>query len=124
MKGEVSGGWYGFAARPGFAKYVPTVAGEPEPVCSALEGTVGIAIDEIDLTGHRGEHPRIGAVDVVPFVPLGETTMADCVALARRFGARLGGRFGVPVYPYAWAAGRRGAFGVGPGRSVSRHASR
>ena len=55
---------------------------------------------------HRGEHPRIGAVDVVPFVPLGDTTMTDCVELAREFGARVAGRFRLPVYLYAGAATR------------------
>jgi glutamate formiminotransferase len=55
---------------------------------------------------HRGEHPRIGAVDVVPFVPLGDTTMDDCVDLARAFGARVAARFGIPVYLYARAAMR------------------
>ncbi len=55
---------------------------------------------------HRGEHPRIGAVDVVPFVPLGSTTMADCVELARAFGATIADRHGIPVYLYAQAATR------------------
>ena len=53
---------------------------------------------------HTGEHPRIGAVDVIPFVPLGATTMADCVELARAFGGRLASRFELPVYLYANAA--------------------
>jgi glutamate formiminotransferase len=53
-----------------------------------------------------GEHPRIGAIDVIPFVPLGETTMEDCVALARSFGARIAERFDLPVYLYARAATR------------------
>ena len=55
-------------------------------------------------TSTAGEHPRIGAVDVIPFVPLGDTTMDDCVALARRFGARVAERFDLPVYLYARAA--------------------
>ena len=55
---------------------------------------------------HAGEHPRIGAVDVIPFVPLGTTTMEDCVALARAFGARVASRFDVPVFLYANAASR------------------
>jgi glutamate formiminotransferase len=53
---------------------------------------------------HSGEHPRIGAVDVVPFVPLAGTTMADCIELARTFGSRVADRFGIPVYLYGEAA--------------------
>ena len=85
---------------------VLTIAGEAEPVLVALERSVEVAIREIDLHEHRGEHPRIGAVDVIPFVPLGETTMADCVRLARELGARLADRFALPVYLYAEAATR------------------
>ena len=85
---------------------VLTLAGEAGPVCEALERCVEVAIREIDLNRHRGEHPRIGAVDVIPFVPLGRSTMADCVALARQFGAHLAERFDLPVYLYAEAATR------------------
>ena len=63
-----------------------TIAGEDGPVVEALERILAAAIHEIDMDEHTGEHPRIGAVDVIPFVPLGETTMAECVDLARRFG--------------------------------------
>lgn len=55
---------------------------------------------------HEGQHPRIGAVDVIPFVPLGETTMEECIELARRFGAHVAERFELPVYLYAKAATR------------------
>ena len=85
---------------------VLTMAGEADAVTAALERTIEIAIREIDMEHHTGEHPRIGAVDVVPFVPLGETTMDDAIALARRFGARVADRFGIPVYLYARAATR------------------
>jgi glutamate formiminotransferase len=83
-----------------------TLAGEHEPVQEALERLVGVAIHEIDMDTHRGEHPRIGAVDVIPFVPLASTTMDDCVELARGFGRRIAGRFDLPVYFYANAATR------------------
>ena len=83
-----------------------TIAGEHDAVTMALERLVEQAIDDIDMARHQGEHPRIGAVDVVPFVPLGSTTMADCVELARAFGARIAGRHGIPVYLYAQAATR------------------
>ena len=85
---------------------VLTMAGSAPAVEDALERTIRIAIEEIDLEVQRGEHPRIGAVDVIPFVPLGETTLADCVALAREFGARIADRLELPVYLYAEAATR------------------
>ncbi len=85
---------------------VLTLAGESRAVERALEATLEIAIDAIDMEQHRGEHPRIGAVDVIPFVPLGSTTIEDCVVLARSFGARVADRFGLPVYLYARAATR------------------
>ncbi len=83
-----------------------TIAGPPDAVAAALERLVGAAIDEIDMEQHRGEHPRIGAVDVIPFVPLGETTMDECVALARSFGRRIAERYQLPVYLYENAATR------------------
>jgi len=83
-----------------------TLAGEHGPVTDALERLVGAAIHEIDMNAHRGEHPRIGAVDVIPFVPLAATTMDECVELARAFGQRLADRFDLPVYLYANAATR------------------
>lgn len=89
---------------PSHNRSVFTLAGEHEPVQDALERLVGAAIHEIDMDTHRGEHPRIGAVDVIPFVPLAATTMDDCVELARRFGRRIAERFDLPVYFYANAA--------------------
>ncbi len=84
-----------------------TLAGPAGAVSDALERLVDGAIREIDMDGHWGEHPRIGAVDVIPFVPLADTTMDEAVALARFFGARLADTFDLPVYLYAQAA-RRG----------------
>jgi glutamate formiminotransferase len=81
-----------------------TIAGEDGPVADALENLVACAIHEIDMDSHVGEHPRIGAVDVIPFVPLAATTMDDCVELARGFGQRIAARFDLPVYFYANAA--------------------
>ena len=83
-----------------------TMAGEHEAVADALERLVAAAIHEIDMDIHTGEHPRIGAVDVIPFVPLGATTMDDCVELARDFGERIATRFDLPVFLYAKAATR------------------
>ena len=83
---------------------VLTMAGEAPAVERALEATIEVAIDAIDMERHTGEHPRIGAIDVVPFVPLGTTTLDACVVLARAFGLRIAERFAIPVYLYARAA--------------------
>jgi glutamate formiminotransferase / 5-formyltetrahydrofolate cyclo-ligase len=81
-----------------------TMAGEDGAVSDALERLVAAAIHEIDMDAHEGEHPRIGAVDVIPFIPLGTTTMDAVVELARGFGRRIADRFELPVYLYAEAA--------------------
>ena len=83
-----------------------TLAGEAPAVAEALERLVAGALDEIDMRTQTGEHPRIGAVDVVPFVPLGQTTLDECVGFARDFGRRIAERFDLPVYLYAAAATR------------------
>ncbi len=87
---------------------VLTLAGEVAAVTAGLERLVAAALVEIDMRTQTGEHPRIGAVDVVPFVPLGDTTLADCVGFARDFGRRIAERFDLPVYLYAAAATRPG----------------
>ena len=83
-----------------------TLAGEHDAVGDALERLVDVAVHDIDMEGHEGEHPRIGAVDVIPFIPLGSTTIEEAVDLARAFGARLAARFDLPVFLYARAATR------------------
>jgi glutamate formiminotransferase len=83
-----------------------TLAGPAGPVSDALERLVAASIHEIDMEQHWGEHPRIGAVDVVPFIPLGDTTMQETVEVARAFGKRAADRFDLPVYLYAEAATR------------------
>ncbi len=83
-----------------------TFAGTAEVVEAAAHALVDAAFREIDLRTHTGEHPRIGAVDVVPFVPLAGTTMDECVAIARRFGRAVAERHDLPVYFYAKAATR------------------
>ena len=83
---------------------VLTFVGPPHAVAQAMEAAVGEALARIDMRAHNGQHPRIGAVDVIPFVPLGETTMDECVDLAREFGRRVADRFDLPVYLYARAA--------------------
>ncbi len=91
---------------PSHHRSVLTLAGESPAVERALEATIEIAIETIDMERHTGEHPRIGAVDVIPIVPLGTTTLEACVVLARGFGLRMAERFGIPVYLYARAATR------------------
>jgi glutamate formiminotransferase / 5-formyltetrahydrofolate cyclo-ligase len=83
-----------------------TMAGEDDAVAEALERLLAGAIHEIDMDAHEGEHPRIGSVDVIPFIPLGSSTMDDVVDLARDFGERVATRFDLPVYLYARAARR------------------
>ena len=85
---------------------VVTLAGEPEPVAEAALLGVAQAVESIDLRRHRGEHPRIGAIDVLPFVPLEGVSMADCVALARHAGEEIWARHEIPVYFYEEAAMR------------------
>jgi glutamate formiminotransferase len=77
-----------------------TLAGDAAPLRLAVLALFEQAIAAIDLRTHRGEHPRIGAVDVVPFVPIEGVTMDECVALAKAVGAEVSERFGVPVYLY------------------------
>jgi glutamate formiminotransferase len=83
-----------------------TIAGEHGPVLDALDRLVEGALRTIDMRQHHGEHPRIGAVDVIPIIPLGETTMDDAVELARGLAGRLADRHDLPVYLYARAAER------------------
>ncbi len=83
---------------------VVTFAGSAESVVRAATAGVGRALELIDMEQHTGAHPRIGAVDVIPFVPLGSTTIEECVDLARRFGEQIATRFDLPVYLYGEAA--------------------
>ncbi len=81
-----------------------TMAGDPEAVCEAAIRAVGMAAERIDLTKHSGEHPRLGAADVVPFVPVRGVSLAECAALAVKAGEEIWRRFQVPVYFYEAAA--------------------
>jgi glutamate formiminotransferase len=85
---------------------VLTLAGEPDAVVRAMEQAIEVAVGEIDMEQQSGEHPRIGAVDVIPFVPLGDSTLDECIELARDFGARIAARFELPVFLYGAAATR------------------
>lgn len=83
---------------------VITMAGTAEPLAEAAFRGAREAIQRIDLRGHRGEHKRMGAMDVCPFVPLAGATMDDAVALARAVGERIGRELGLPVFLYGEAA--------------------
>ena len=84
-----------------------TVAGPPEPVLQGLFNAVEAAVARIDLRRHRGVHPRLGAADVVPLVPIRNSTLADCARLALQLGRRIGIELDLPVYLYGEAATRR-----------------
>ena len=83
---------------------VITFVGEPEAVLEGAFRLVASAVESIDMGMHHGAHPRMGAVDVVPFVPLRGASMEDCVSLAHAFGRRYAAQTGVPVYFYEEAA--------------------
>ncbi|NWG14195.1 MAG: glutamate formimidoyltransferase [Acidobacteria bacterium] len=83
---------------------VITVAGAPEALADCVVRAVGKAAELIDLRNHRGEHPRIGAADVIPLVPISGTTMDECIALSERIGAEIASRYGIPVYLYEQSA--------------------
>ncbi|HRJ44211.1 MAG TPA: glutamate formiminotransferase, partial [Caldilineaceae bacterium] len=85
---------------------VLTVAGEPEAVLEGLLQAVKVAAQRIDLRQQRGVHPRLGATDVVPLIPMEGIDLAGCAALARRLGQRIGDELGLPVYLYEAAATR------------------
>jgi glutamate formiminotransferase len=104
-------------ADPDHGRAVYTLAGFPGRVMGAMEAVVGVALERVDMNRQSGGHPRIGAVDVIPFVPLGDTTMEQCVAGAEEFAERIADRFGLPVYLYARAARR-------PERQILAHIRR
>jgi len=85
-------------------RMVLTLAGEPEEMLEAAVRLAAEAARRIDLRRHAGVHPRIGALDVLPFVPLGATTMETCIDLAHRAGTRIWSELGIPVYFYEYAA--------------------
>jgi glutamate formiminotransferase len=85
---------------------VVTLIGEPQPMVEAVFQGVAKASELIDMDHHRGGHPRMGATDVVPFVPVRGVTMEDCAGLARQLGGRVGAELGIPVYLYEAAATR------------------
>jgi len=89
---------------PDHNRSVITMAGAPEAVLEAAIRAVGKAADLIDLREHAGEHPRIGATDVLPFVPVRGVTMQDCILIAHRAGREIWERYRIPIYFYEAAA--------------------
>jgi glutamate formiminotransferase/formiminotetrahydrofolate cyclodeaminase len=87
-----------------YNRTVVTFVGEPEAVVEAAYQATKTAADLIDMRGHTGEHPRIGAADVVPFVPVANVTMDECVRLANEYGKRVSSDLGIPIYLYEFAA--------------------
>lgn len=85
-------------------RVVVTAMGEPESVKNAMVEAAGIALREIDLNKHRGEHPRMGAVDVVPFIPVKNFTMEEAVALAKETAKEMADKYNLPIYLYEKAA--------------------
>ena len=83
---------------------VLTFVGEPESVKKAAYDAIARAARIIDMAGHKGQHPRLGACDVCPFIPIHNVTMADCVALANELGREVGEKLRVPVFLYEEAA--------------------
>jgi len=108
---SVEGVWrLDLSSDPDHNRSVLTLAGRPAPLREALLGLVAEALRRIDLRRHSGGHPRLGAVDVVPFIPLGGTSLGECVREARALGEEVGRRHALPVYLYEAAAtspGRR-----------------
>src|SRR4051794_31953089 len=93
-------------ADPVHNRMVLTFVGGPAAVSEAAFRCAEQAARLIDMTTHQGEHPRIGATDVIPFVPVAGATMDECVELANALGQRLGQELGIPIYLYAQAARR------------------
>lgn len=83
---------------------VTTLLGEPSTIAEASFAMAKVAVERIDLSKHTGVHPRVGALDVLPFVPLRQVTMDECVELARSVGARIASELSVPVYLYDFAS--------------------
>jgi len=95
-----------FSSDASHNRSVVTFVGTPEAVEAAAFAGIARARDLIDMEQHHGEHPRLGATDVVPFVPIAGVTMAECVDMARSLGRRVGQELEIPVYLYEEAATR------------------
>lgn len=104
FRGRKGCGLLDYRADKDHNRLVVSLVGTSEPIQDALLEAALVAIEKIDLERHEGGHPRIGAIDVIPFVPLHNIDMKDCVNLARNFGQRFHDETGIPVYFYEEAA--------------------
>ncbi len=93
-----------YEADKDYNRVVVTVMGEPEAVKNAVVEAAGVAAEVIDLTKHEGEHSRMGATDVVPFIPIKNMTMEECIKLAEEAGKLIADKFNIPVFLYEKAA--------------------
>lgn len=89
---------------PDYNRVVVTMAGSEEGIINGAFNACVSAAAEIDMTSHKGEHPRLGAIDVVPFVPVKNATMEDCVKISEKFAERISKELNIPVYLYEAAA--------------------
>jgi glutamate formiminotransferase/formiminotetrahydrofolate cyclodeaminase len=96
----------GLEADRDYNRTVVTFVGSPDAVVEAAFRAASTAAGSIDMVSHKGEHPRLGAVDVVPFVPVSGVSMEECVAASKHFGERLSRELNIPVYLYEYAATR------------------
>lgn len=85
-------------------RMVVTVVGEPEPLKKAVIEAIGIAVETIDLNHHKGQHPRMGAVDVVPFIPIRNVSMEEAINLSKEVAKEVADKYNLPVYLYEKAA--------------------
>lgn len=85
-------------------RVVVTLVGEPEALRDAVIEAIGVAVELIDLNHHQGQHPRMGAVDVVPFIPIKNVTMDEAVSLSREVGEKVAGLYHLPVFLYEKSA--------------------
>ncbi|MCD5410913.1 MAG: glutamate formimidoyltransferase [Clostridiales bacterium] len=85
-------------------RMVVTVVGEPEPLKKAVVEAMGVAIAEIDMTKHEGQHPRMGATDVVPFIPIKNVSMDEAIEIAKAVAKEVSEKYGLPIYLYEKAA--------------------
>jgi len=93
-----------YSSDPDHNRSVITVVGDPEALLEAVTEAVGTARDIIDMNLHKGQHPRMGAADVVPFIPIRNVTMEDAVALSKEVGKAVGEKYGIPVFMYEKSA--------------------
>jgi len=95
-----------YQSDPDHNRTVVTVVGEPDPLKTALMEAVGSAIEVIDMRTHKGQHPRMGAVDVIPFIPVKKLSMRQAVDISRKFAQEVSEKYKLPVFLYEESAGR------------------